>query len=227
MRYQEHYGFVNNVPSAAAASRFCSNPHASSTLRSSAAEDGWPGRFRRHAAQTAARLWRDEELGAVRVMKPHSLLLAGLLVAIICSVALAEEGPRKDAPALADWSVCDLRYGGYGECISELLASQVSAAPRWDISAGPPPLLPEKAETIASAQIESVVKSYVSGSQPLLFSHLRTRLIKSDEMHWFYGISFMQRPAGGGTGGWPVIEVFVTFDGKVGLLKLTSHPKKK
>ena len=160
-------------------------------------------------------------------MKLHSSTLAGILAGLVFSVVWAADAPPKPAAAIADLSVCVLHYGGYGECISELPDSQVLASPSWDISAGPPPLLPKKAEFIAKDQIEAFSAPYSFRAKPLRFSHQRTRLVKRDETHWFYAIEFIQRPAGGSTGGWPSIEVFVTFDKKVASLTLTSPPKDK
>jgi len=160
-------------------------------------------------------------------MKARSLICATLLAGPICFVAWAADDPPTQAAVIADLSVCELRYGGYGQCISELPDSQVLSSPAWDISIGSPPLLPAKAEAIAKSQVEAFVAPYAFRAKPLLLSYQRTRLIKRDATHWFYGIEFSQGPAGGSTGPWPSIEVFVTFDGKVGTLRLASPPKDK
>jgi hypothetical protein len=160
-------------------------------------------------------------------MKTSPLTLTGLLGAFVYFVAWAAEDLPEQASAIADISVCELRYGGYGQCISQVPDSQVLSSPAWDISVGPPPLLPAKAEAIAQGHITAFVAPYAFRAKPLLFSHQKTRLIKRDATHWFYGIEFIQRPAGGSTGGWPSIEIFVTFDGKVGSLTLASPPKDK
>lgn len=150
------------------------------------------------------------------------LFTLALLFSSLSSVIMAADAP--EAGVVADSSVCVLHYGGYGECISELAASQVLASPVWDVSAGAPPLLPTKAESIAKKEIEKLVAPYAHRAEPLLFSYWKTRLIELDETHWFYSIQFTQHPAGGSTGVWPTIEVFVSFDGNVGSLKLTSPP---
>jgi hypothetical protein len=151
-------------------------------------------------------------------MKVFSLTVT-FLFGVVLSVAWAADEPPTRPPVMGDLSVCSLY--GYGECVSELRDTQVTSAPEWDISAGPPPLLPAKAEAIASNQIAAFVKLYPR----LSFSHRRTRLIKRDAKHRYYGIEFTQSWAG--TGSRPIIEVFVTFDGKVGSLTLTSPPKSK
>jgi hypothetical protein len=156
-------------------------------------------------------------------MKSASLALVDLLVAFICFVGCATDNPPKNGEVFAGIFIsgCDLQYGGYGQCTSELRASQVTSAPEWDISVGPLPLLPEKAEAIADREIERFVAPYAFRTEPLLFYRGTTRLVKSDKNHWFYSVTFTQHAASGNTGGWPSIEVFVTFDGKVGSLALT------
>lgn len=165
-------------------------------------------------------------------MRTFLLTLTALFVGLVRFIAWAADDLPILPTKIADLSVCSLNYGGYGQCISALGYSQVDSSPAWDISAGAPPLLPEKAEAIAKETIAAFVAPYaaipipyLSEQKPLLFSYQRTRLIKHDAAHWYYGIEFKQRPAGGATGSWPTIEIFVTFDGQVGSLRLVSPPK--